>query len=136
MGSTYDFAKSANDERMSFLKKRGYGADSSGATADAGGMGAMDYAGIGMQVAGAMENDREAERDRQDQIKQRNALFLQQQRQRMDAMKQQETENQMAKRGQNQRGLEYMTGLVDSNRAAGRQNVPSFRDTMLSVGGY
>lgn len=127
-GSAAEFADNANNDRLSFLSKRGISAG------DAGGMGATDYAGIGLQVLGALQKDREKKDEEERQNKKDQDMLRRLAMQRADSLKQQEVENQMAKRGQNQRGLEYVTGLVDSNTAEGRRSVPNFRTALLSGG--
>ncbi len=142
------------------MYKRKYGAaaspsydvsDTLGATADVGapaagtntqggantGMNTMDWVGLGMQVAGAIANQKE-----QDQAKALNQTRYNQalqlgNRSRADQLQQNATENIARTRTQNMGGLNYMTNLVDTNENQARNpgiKAASFRQTMLYGG--
>jgi hypothetical protein len=116
------------------------GATEDGSTPDSGsggngaGMGTMDWVGIGMQLAGAMANQKEEDQKKQLEQSRYNTGLQLNSRSRTDTLQQNAIENQQRNRTQNQSGLNYLTGLVDSNTAASRQSVPSFRKTMLYGG--
>jgi hypothetical protein len=102
------------------------------------GMDTMDWVGMGMSIAGAIANQQEEENARklsEDQFNQSRADSLRLGAQnRQDTLKQNAIQNRQQDRSQNQAGLNYMTSLVDSNAAAAKKRVPSFRQTMLSGG--
>ena len=128
---------------MQYRKKYGVGInDTTGATetgaspaADNGGdMGTEDWVGIGMQVAGALANQKEEERNRAtEQTRYQEGLRIAG-RNRMDTLQQNAVQNQQTNRSQNQKGLDFMSGLVSENEAAGRKRAPSFRQSMLYGG--
>jgi hypothetical protein len=104
------------------------------------GLDTMDWVGIGLQLAGALSNQTQEERERKRQdllTNNQNQLSLQLgNRNRMDTLQQNAVENQHTTRTQNMAGLNFMNNLVDSNQAAGRKKVPSFRDALIYGGGY
>jgi hypothetical protein len=135
-------AYNARSARMNQLINSKYGIDDNldsaapddtGATPtkDAGSMGTADWVGIGLQVAGAMANQKEEDQAKALEAKRHTEALGLGARSRMDTLQQNAVTNQQNARSQNQKGLEYMTGLVSENEAAGRKRAPSFRQTML-----
>ena len=123
---------------MQYRKKYGAGInDTTGDSPAAGGdtgMGTMDWVGLGMQVAGALANQKEEERNRAtEQTRYQEGLRIAG-RNRMDTLQQNAVQNQQTNRSQNQKGLDFMSGLVSENEAAGRKRAPSFRQSMLYGG--
>ena len=123
-----------NDNLDSTLPDAAVGADATTNKSATGDMGTADWVGIGLQVAGAMANQKEEDQARKLEAS-RHAEGLQLgNRSRMDTLQQNAVQNQQTNRSQNQKGLEYMSGLVSENEAAGRKRSPSFRQTMLYGG--
>jgi hypothetical protein len=128
---------------MAFKRKYGImdtlGASETGANSSSSGnsntgMDTMDWVGIGMQVAGALANQKEEDQARALEQTRYNQGLQIGNRKRMDTLQQKAVENQQTARTQNQKGLDYMTNLVTSNEAQARRSVPSFRQTMLYGG--
>ena len=94
-------------------------------------MDTMDWVGMGLEVAGAIANQQEEEKALKLEQERYNQGLRIGNRNRMDQLKQNAIQNQQQDRSQNQSGLNYLTGLVDSNRAEAKKRVPSFRQTML-----
>lgn len=95
------------------------------------GMDTMDWVGMGLEVAGAIANQQEEEKALKLEQERYNQGLRIGNRNRMDQLQQNATDNIAQTRTQNQSGLNYLTGLVDSNRAEAKKRVPSFRQTML-----
>ena len=123
---------------MQYRKKYGAGInDTTGDSPAAGGdtgMGTMDWVGLGMQVAGALANQKEEDQARAlNQERYQEGLRIGA-RNRMDTLQQNAVTNQQENRSQNQKGLDYFSNLVGENEAAGRKRAPSFRQTALYGG--
>jgi hypothetical protein len=113
----------------------GLGLGSSKKKKSDGDMGAVDWMGMGLQIAGAMANQKEEDQALELEAKRHTESLGLGARNRADQLQQNAIENRQQDRNQNQAGLNYMTGLVDSNAAAAKKRVPSFRQAML-YGGF
>jgi hypothetical protein len=109
-------------------------APSASAGGSGAGLGGSDIAGMGLQLLGAHMSDKAAkeEADRLDRVRQED--LVRSGRDRMDSMRQKATENAMVRRGQNQKGLDFLNGMVDDSRTQGMRR--SFSDALLHHGGY
>lgn len=115
--------------------------DFGGGYENAGGgaaLGAADWAGMGLQVGGAALSDWQAQKQREEEMRREDEALRMAaaEKGKNRAFDEKHSAEQLAlsKRGMNQSGLDYLTGLVGSNQAAGRSR--SFRDALLSRAGY
>jgi hypothetical protein len=83
-----------------------------------------------------LSNEKEKQQEKALEASKYNTSLQLGSRNRMDMLQQNAIENQHTTRTQNMAGLNFMNNLVDSNQAAGRKKVPSFRDALIYGGGY
>lgn len=100
----------------------------SSAGEESGGMTGGDWAGIGLQILGAVNAQKAAEEEqRKLEEQQKKAEILNKQRY-GDQQEQQAQDNVFQSQDRRMRGLSFLDGQVDSNRAMSRKR--TFRDAM------
>jgi len=121
--------------RMSDMINKKYGINDDFTAADtptttsgsgADGMGATDWASIGMQVAGALMEDAEKEKERKSKEELQNKSWAREdeQQRKLIAIRNKEHQDAMRiqNRTQNMQGLNYLTALTDSNAKTAREH--------------